>query len=238
MDNNIEDNQSFFDDATNIKLYFFKLVRVWYLFVIALVLSLGIAFFYLQYQIPVYGIKASLLVKQESGGSDMILPFSTGRGRGGFQQFGQTNLSDEIAILKSSGIIEETVRLLDDNVSYFANEELFNIFPEKNIEIFSGNSPFQVEVEKSHPQLINALFRLEIKSESSYILSMEEERGWLVSILFRMMLRYYVLLIMSISPKNINLEREWCLKITHLQLHYVHYQKIVITLFGLQILHK
>ncbi|MFT5913623.1 MAG: tyrosine-protein kinase Etk/Wzc [Bacteroidia bacterium] len=174
MDNNNGDNQSFFDDATNIKLYFFKLVRVWYLFVIALFLSLSIAFFYLQYQMPVYGIKASLLVKQESAGSDM-LPFSNKRGYSGFSQFGQSNLSDEIAILRSSGIIEETVQLLDDNVSYFANEELLNIFPEKNIELFSGHSPFQVEIDKSHPQLLNAVFRLEIKSESSYILSMNEE---------------------------------------------------------------
>lgn len=175
-DNTTEEEQSFFDDAATIKQYFFKIARVWYWFAIAVFFSLAIAFFYLQYQNPVYRIEASLLVKEESGSGDM-LPFSTSGGgrRSSFGRFGGSNLSDEISVLKSSGIIEETVQFLGQNVTYFVNEEVLSVFPKRSIEIFSGHSPFEVVVENFHTQLFNAVFEIEAISGDSYSLSIVGE---------------------------------------------------------------
>ncbi|MHC2993832.1 hypothetical protein OB13_20450, partial [Pontibacter sp. HJ8] len=58
-----EDN----NESLDIKGLIMRYLRYWYLFVLGAALALTIAHLYLRYSTPVYSVKATILIKDESG---------------------------------------------------------------------------------------------------------------------------------------------------------------------------
>ncbi|MGC9353852.1 MAG: Wzz/FepE/Etk N-terminal domain-containing protein, partial [Mariniphaga sp.] len=56
--------QSQDDDSIDLRKLTFKFLRNWYWFVLAVVVTVGLAFLYNRYKTPVYEVNASMLVEE------------------------------------------------------------------------------------------------------------------------------------------------------------------------------
>ena len=122
-----EDQDTKFDLHSYIRGY----VRYWFLFPLCLAISFIAAFFYLQIKEPIFLSKAKLLIKDEkkglSSGNDFIEDMA---------QFGGNKLvENEIEILKSQSLMEQTIRGLQLDVSFVAYEGLRTVDLYKNSPI-------------------------------------------------------------------------------------------------------
>src|SRR5688572_31722536 len=57
----------------NLKKRLIRMMRLWPWFVLSLLICLSLAFFYLRYATPVYRAVASLMVKDERKGEDLMI---------------------------------------------------------------------------------------------------------------------------------------------------------------------
>lgn len=133
------ENASFDDDLGNdfdLKEILKKYLINWYWFVIAVVICLVGAFFYLRYTIPQYVATTTILVKDENkGGSLSELSAFADMGIGTGMK---SNLDNEIEILKSRSLAETTVKKLNLNISLFSSGNILDQ------EIYS-NRPITVD---------------------------------------------------------------------------------------------
>ena len=112
-------NFSFEEESTlNLREILMKYVFQWKWFVLFLVLSTTCGYIYLRYSIPDYESKASILITDEDGG---------GLGGGGelsiFKDMGllggSSDVESEIDVLKSRSLINEVVKKLDLQQTYY-----------------------------------------------------------------------------------------------------------------------
>lgn len=114
----------------DLRLFFLKYLRYWYWFVLALLITLGGAFFYLQYAIPVYKVSATLLIKDEKKGTS-----NTNEILKELDMFsGSKIVENEIEVLKSKVLAEKVIDDLNLTVSYYSegwirDSELFRKSP-------------------------------------------------------------------------------------------------------------
>ena len=115
--NNPTQQQRGADSNIDIKDLIFLCLAKWKWFVVSLVLTLGIAVYYLLTTPPTYQQSASLLIKEDakgqSIGSDVASVFS----ELGFSQ-GQTNVNNELIALQSPELLYEVGRRLSLDVNY------------------------------------------------------------------------------------------------------------------------
>lgn len=141
-----------------------KAVSHKYLFLLSLLLCLGIAYAYIKVSTPVYEIGTSLLI--DPTGKSRQLGDSKLMDGGVAVLDAEKNISNEVGILKSYGLIEQTVRELKFDVSYHTKQG----FREQE---HYGYFPFVVEPDYSQPQLYGAPFEIDILTDSTYRLSIE-----------------------------------------------------------------
>ena len=100
------------------------MVSKWYWFVISLIITMSVAVIYLMKTTPEYTRTASLLIKNEdkNGGSGTSIDMS----QLGLVQ-NNTNLENEIRIVKSPALMKEVVSRLDLNDHYTVKEGLRNV---------------------------------------------------------------------------------------------------------------
>ncbi|NLB25974.1 MAG: hypothetical protein GX820_04695, partial [Bacteroidales bacterium] len=137
----------------NYKKFTGRLIANWYWFIICLLLGLGTAWLYNRYTTPVYAVKSSMLIREESSNAFL----SQNRGISGhiFEGFGSGHhgVYNQMVILKSKPLITRAINDLNMEVSYFAEEKFLSS------EIYT-DAPFTVLWDREHPQLINISFRL------------------------------------------------------------------------------
>ncbi|MER0438937.1 polysaccharide biosynthesis tyrosine autokinase [Emticicia sp. W12TSBA100-4] len=118
------------EDTFDLKLFFLKYLRYWYWFILALFLTLGCAFFYLQYAVPVYDISATILIKDEkkgsSAGNEILKDLD--------MFSGSKIVENEIEVFKSKVLAEKVIDELNLTVSYYSegwirDTELFKKSP-------------------------------------------------------------------------------------------------------------
>jgi len=146
------------DGKINIKLILRKLVSRWYFFLLALMVTLPLAYLYLKVTQKKFFVKASLLLKSETQ-ADM-----TGSGdfmRGMNLYTSQTGIEDEIGILKSYSMIERAVRELDFGVSYFTKKNF--VTQEKY-----HDSPISIVIDSVVSQLVDIPIYIERISSTRY----------------------------------------------------------------------
>ena len=139
------------------KLY--KLLSIWPFVLISLVTCLVIAWLYLRYTTSIYTIVASILVRDDTKGTDlgesiMIENFGLAKGK--------SNLDNEIEILKSRTLMENVVKDLHLTVSYYAKEKV------KTTEVYN-KSPFSlVVIQPSTHVKFEEPWHLEFKEKQKF----------------------------------------------------------------------
>jgi capsular exopolysaccharide synthesis family protein len=147
--------------------------KYYYIFLAGIVLALGFAYLYIKKAEPVYEVYTSLLVEEEenkglsyNSSMDMV---STG-----MASFlpGNSNVDNQVFILKSYDHLLNTVMKLDMDVSYykkgFFGKQLFT------------DIPFEVVLNKKVPQLAHVQFNVKIIDDRKFELVVKCDRGYLL----------------------------------------------------------
>lgn len=105
------------DSSTDFQQLFDKLARNWYWFVLSVMVCMAGTWAYLRYVTPDYKINAKLLVEDQQKGGDMP-------GKDVLDELdlfnSKSNVENELEIVKSRTLMENVVRKLQLNVTYFA----------------------------------------------------------------------------------------------------------------------
>jgi capsular exopolysaccharide synthesis family protein len=135
------------NDLNKIYLLF---LRNYKLFILSVILAGGFAFLINRYSIPVYNISSSILIKenktQQGGGSvnDFLNSSLLGKNQ---------NFQNELWVMKSSPVLEQTIRNLDLSITYYKKEGFQYYDAYQNV-------PFQIFFVQNHPQPVNVRFEL------------------------------------------------------------------------------
>jgi tyrosine-protein kinase Etk/Wzc len=148
------------NESLDIKGLIMKYLRYWYLFVIGIAIALTAAHLYLRYSTPVYSIKATILIKDESGTdlasnamfADMALMKSN------------KTFSNEVLVIKSKGLMERVLTELGMEVSYFGEGRI------KSPELYGGRSPIKVVIANLDSAGLGRSFVVEVEDNNTFSL--------------------------------------------------------------------
>lgn len=140
-----------------------------YLFLAGFILCVGIAFLYLRYKtVPAYEISSTLLINDKDNGSGAKQSES-------FSDLGLVkstrSINDEIGILKSYTLMEEVVKNLSLQVSYFIEGRV------NDLEVYSKNIPVNVLLNNSKPVIYGLSVKLIVKNNNQFDLEYEDQDG-------------------------------------------------------------
>lgn len=143
----------------NLKAFFFRYLKYWYFFPVALILALVGAKYYNWYKNPVYGITAKLMVKDENPAKDRFL-----------QQLDveapAKNIENEIEILRSHGLLAKALNELDFDVSYF-------LVGDVKVSEAYVDCPFFVEIQTLEYPAYGRYFEIELLDTEKFEFSYE-----------------------------------------------------------------
>jgi tyrosine-protein kinase Etk/Wzc len=152
------------DDLKKIYELFFRNYK---LFLISLIIAISFAFLINRYSIPIYNISSSVLIKEnktpQSGGevNDFLNSSLFGKNQ---------NFQNELWVLKSSPVLEQTIRNLDLSVNYY-NKEKFQ-YHDAYLK-----APFKISFLLDHPQPVNVRFELTFLANGFYQLKAESGKA-------------------------------------------------------------
>ena len=141
----------------NLKIIIKKILKRKWFFAVSIFLCCTIAFLYLKTQVSTYEVKTTILIDTQ-GNSSML-------GESKYVEGGvsimdkEKNLFNEKSILKSYGLIKQTIEELDFGISYFTGtwyrkKESYNYFP------------FEVVLLDSTSQMYGVMFEVEMLSDN------------------------------------------------------------------------
>jgi tyrosine-protein kinase Etk/Wzc len=91
----------------------------------------------------------------------------------------QTDVENEMELIRSFTLIREVLLRLNYHVGYYRD---YSSFPkkylkgkEKYLEEIHSNLPFRVNIDKSHPQVVYSLFKVKILDNKRYVLTSTAE---------------------------------------------------------------
>lgn len=147
---------------TNVARLIFR--NIW-IIISCIILALGVAYAYNRYAIPTYKVSSALLLNEDSGNNRS---YGESRFINSDLLSRNQNLQNELEIIKSYPHIEQTVRNLDLEVSYYEykNYRYHNAYKV---------APFKVFIYKDHPQLIGVTFDINFISDGSYLLTVRKQ---------------------------------------------------------------
>jgi len=158
----MEQNTSQQEETIDIKALILKYSQYWYYFLLSILFFLFVAFLYNRYTVPEYSISTTLLIRDDNNtqlGAEHLIE--------GLELFsGKKNLKNEIVILNSFSITEKIIKELELGLSYFQHG-----FFQTN-EMFE-NSPFIVNIDSSHNQLLNNEFNIIFIDSTSFNITIE-----------------------------------------------------------------
>src|ERR1035437_4707137 len=132
--------------------------RNYKLFIAGIIVAFGLAYIVNRFSIPVYKISSSVLIKEDtkqSGGSDANNYLNSSLFRM------NQNFQNELWMLKSSPVIEQTIINLDLSVSYYRK---------KGFQYFDAykNVPFHIVFQQDHVQPINVRFYISFMNKEYF----------------------------------------------------------------------
>ncbi len=165
-----------------IKLFFLMLSN-WYWFVLALTLMLTIAWLYNRYTIPTWQVTASVLIEDDRNNQSLTGPDQLLRGFG--LRPGIQNLNNQLHILSSRSIIDQTLNELPFNIEYY-HRGLVNkvaLYPESPIVIYAESlDRFPEDVEFKFKLEDNNTFSLSANSKGKFKLNTKATFGDILDI--------------------------------------------------------
>lgn len=140
--------------------------RNYKLFVISILTTLILAFFLNRYKIPKYQISSSILIKEETrpqGGGDVNNYLNS-------NLFGvNQNFQNELWVLRSAPVIEQTVKNLDLMVEYYQKGGF-------QYHDAYQSLPFQVQLLQDHVQPVNVRFNIAIQDKENFRIQVKSGR--------------------------------------------------------------
>lgn len=119
-----------------IKPYLYK----WYWFVIGVIITTILAWFFLRYSVPTYSTESTLLIKEVKKSASSQPEMSVISELGGIGGMGTNSVDNEIEIFKSKKLMLSVVRELGLETNIYAKGNL------KDKELFKDTSPFVVRI--------------------------------------------------------------------------------------------
>jgi capsular exopolysaccharide synthesis family protein len=124
------------------------ILRNYKLFVAGIIVALALAYIVNRFSIPVYKISSSVLIKEDTRQSE-------GRDANDYMNSSllriNQNFQDELWVLKSSPVIEQSIKNLDLSVNYYRKKGFQYLDAYKS-------APFHIEYLRNHVQPINVRF--------------------------------------------------------------------------------
>ncbi len=152
-------NNKFHEDDDLRKIYDI-FTKNYKLFIVSIIIAMGLAFLINRYSVPTYKTSGSILIKenknqQENRDANDFLNSSL---------FGQNqNFQNELWALRSSPVLEQTIRNLDLFVTYYIKVKYR--YSDAYQEV-----PFYIYFAKNHPQPINVRFYFSYLEDGYFIL--------------------------------------------------------------------
>lgn len=154
-----QEEKSSFDFSTIYTIFLFN----WKWFILSLAVCVGIAYAYLRQATPVYQAYAKYLIKNETGNSRNSRSMLSTTNLGIVSN--ATNINNEMEILKSRILAEQTVRDLKLYVTYVHQGRI------RNYEYYR-NQPVSVDIDPAHLEKLTSPIDLEItRVEGGYAVS-------------------------------------------------------------------
>lgn len=156
----MKSNSQRFENEETFRDIIGKYLQYWYLFIIAVVICLLIAFLQLRYATPIYEVTSSILIKGEEK--------SAGNDRGSIKDLeliksGQ-KVDNKIEELKSRTLLERVVSELSLNTLYYLDGSF------KDTEIFGKDVPIRVIFEKEGPSVYGEELIIQINDGQTFTL--------------------------------------------------------------------
>ena len=148
----------------NLKSVFKAMAKNKWWFILSLCFFLALAFAHIKLSTPLYEASTSILIDVK--GSSRVLGDSRYVDGGVSLIEMEKNLYNEIGILKSFGLVRQTVNDLRLDVSYYTDD-----WPKKRERY--GYFPFEVKLVKNEPQIYGLPFEIRILDADRYILTVE-----------------------------------------------------------------
>ncbi|MEM7660198.1 MAG: hypothetical protein AAF399_29090, partial [Bacteroidota bacterium] len=152
------------NDKLDIKAFLFKLVDHWYYFAVSIGIFVVLALFYIKRTAPTFAVNATMLISQPTEADmpgDAIM--------GNMRKFHATqSLENEIEILTSHQLIRNVIGDLNMEVGYYEDGTF------RPVELYQS-LPFEVVLDTSEFQLVNAQFYLEFLSSDRYKIKVETD---------------------------------------------------------------
>jgi len=138
-------------------------VNRWYVFVLALVISFTLAFFYLKYATPTYKITSTLLIEDDKNKGEGILK---GTPFGELDMFKTAKTVDnEMEVLRSKDLLMKVIKSLDMQVSYKVKR------PFQKKELYGKELPVKVVIHRLKKGAYSKQLSLKVVDEDSYMLT-------------------------------------------------------------------
>lgn len=156
-----------FENDFDLKVFLDKYLGHWYWFVLVIFLCLVLAYVKLRYTIPQYKATTTILIKDDNKGGVMselsaISDFGVGRGK--------RNLENEIEILKSRTLIENTVKKSSLYLSFFIEGKVMDQ------EIY-GKTPINLVVLNTKNNYDESSFELVFNKVTANTFSLTDNSG-------------------------------------------------------------
>ncbi len=151
--------------GVNISAILKLILRNIWIIIPCVILALGIAYVINRYTMPTYYVSSSILIKEES--------------KSNAQNYGprfinndllttNQNLENELIILNSFPLIEQTVNNLNLEVSYYEYIDF------QYYDAYEW-APFKVFIFKEHPQLVETTFDITFSLDGSYVIKVKKQ---------------------------------------------------------------
>ncbi|MGS0526308.1 hypothetical protein ACU8V7_15225 [Zobellia nedashkovskayae] len=133
-------------EQTNITKHISKYLKKWPLFAIGLVTCLAAVFLYLRYKAETqYEITSTLLVKNQDAGQGSVKSQNI-KDLGLIKS--NTNVEDEIGILRSTGLMEKVITDRSLNINYYIEGKV------RDVEIYGEDVPIEILVDETATDLV------------------------------------------------------------------------------------
>jgi capsular exopolysaccharide synthesis family protein len=141
------------------------ILRNYKLFIASLLIALGLAFFINYTSVPMYKISSSVLVKEDSKQSNTDMNDYLNS-----SLFGTNlNFQNELWVLKSSPVIEKTVKNINLSVNYYRKTD-FNYLDAYN------DTPFRILFSPNHVQPVNVKFEIKFDKKGTFQIQAESKK--------------------------------------------------------------
>lgn len=144
------------------------ILRNWYLFVISFPICVGSVLLYHRYTVPVYKASATLLLK----GNEQKMSSQASLMEGFGLSPEVRSVENQTFIIRSRKITKKAIDRLDFGVSYYQKGRF------KDTELYK-NTPFIIEFDSIHPQLLNVPIELTFSSNGDIEVNVSCESGYL-----------------------------------------------------------